>query len=70
MSGKIQNADVKSEAELIALSATRAQLISTTKIYSPKTAETVEERMPVESGQLSTMANAKKQAVKYALVFS
>lgn len=69
MSGKIQNADVKSEAELIALGATRAQLPSAAKIYSPKTLETLEERMPDESGQLSTMANAKRQAIKYSLVF-
>jgi hypothetical protein len=68
MAGKIQNADVKSEAELIALGATRAQLTSAEKIYSPKTGETVEERMPVDAGALSTENNAKSQAIKFAII--
>jgi len=42
MSGKIQNADIKSEAELIAGGADKTFLPRTTKFYSPKTGEILE----------------------------
>jgi hypothetical protein len=42
MAGKIQNADIKTEAELIALGATKTELPNTTKVYSPKTTNVLE----------------------------
>lgn len=42
MAGKLQNQDHKSEAELIALGATKTSLLNTDKIYSPKNADVLE----------------------------
>lgn len=69
MAGKIQDADIKSEAELVARGATKAQLPNATKIYSAKTDEILEDRLPAESGLLITAETAKSQAIKYALIF-
>ena len=69
MAGKIQDADIKSEAELVAKGATRAQLPSAEKIYSPKTEETLEERLPEDAGVLASDATAEAYAITYALIF-
>jgi hypothetical protein len=43
MAGQLQNADFKTEAELIALSANKTELLNATKIYSPKTTNVLED---------------------------
>jgi hypothetical protein len=67
---KIQNEDVKSASELIGLGGTTAQLINTTKIYCPKSSEVLDDKLPSTTGQLCTLADAKAQAIKYAIIFS
>ena len=42
MAGKIQNADIKSLAELTGLGAAKAQLPNTDKMYTPKSDEVLE----------------------------
>lgn len=42
MSNKFQNEDFKTEADLVAKGGTKAQLLNTTKLYSPKSADILE----------------------------
>ena len=42
MSNKFQNEDFKSELELTTAGGTKAQLLNTTKIYSPKSDDVLE----------------------------
>ena len=67
--GLLQDADFKTEADLVSLGATKSSLINDSKIYV--TGGGINDRLDnaINNGTFCTVAQAKQQAIKYAIVF-